>query len=115
SFLGVTLVPVLMTLLIRGKIAPEIKNPVNRFLIRAYQPLVNFVLRYRVFTLICALVILLLTIFPFSRLGSEFMPPLNEGTLLYMPTAVPGMPFTAPTTSLQIQAGQLKKFPEAAR
>jgi len=113
SFLGVTLVPVLMLLLIRGKITPEEKNPVNRFLIRAYQPFVNFVLRYRTFTLVAALVILLLTIFPFSRLGSEFMPPLNEGTLLYMPTAVPGMSITEATKILQIQDRQLKKIPEA--
>src|SRR5437868_13837308 len=70
SFLGVTLVPILMTLLIRGKITPEIKNPVNRFLIGVYQQLVNFVLRYRWFTLIAALVILVLTVFPYSRLGS---------------------------------------------
>ena len=113
SFLGVTLVPVLMLLLIRGKITPEIKNPVNRFLIAAYQPFVNFVLRYRAFTLVAALVILLLTIFPFSRLGSEFMPPLNEGTLLYMPTAVPGMSITEATKILQIQDRQLKRIPEA--
>src|SRR2546422_623645 len=113
SFLGLTLVPVLMVWLIRGKIVPEIKNPVNRFLIGAYQPFVNFVLRYRVFTLIAALVILLLTIFPYSRLGSEFMPPLNEGTLLYMPTAVPGMSITEATKILQIQDRQLKKIPEA--
>jgi copper/silver efflux system protein len=113
SFLGVTLVPVLMTLLIRGKIAPEIKNPVNRFLIDAYHPFVNFVLRYRAFTLIGAFVILLLTIFPFGRLGSEFMPPLNEGTLLYMPTAVPGMSIAEATKVLQIQDRQLKKLPEA--
>ncbi|HMF45967.1 MAG TPA: CusA/CzcA family heavy metal efflux RND transporter [Candidatus Udaeobacter sp.] len=113
SFLGVTLVPVLMVLLIRGKIAPEIKNPVNRFLIRAYQPCVNFVLRYRWFTLTCALVVLLLTVFPFKRLGSEFMPPLNEGTLLYMPTAVPGISITEATKILQIQDRQLKKIPEA--
>jgi copper/silver efflux system protein len=113
SFLGVTLVPVLMAMLIRGKILPEIKNPVNRVLIGAYQPLVNFVLRYRWFTLIAALVILVLTIFPYSRLGSEFMPPLNEGTLLYMPTAVPGMSITEATKILQIQDRQLKKIPEA--
>jgi Cu(I)/Ag(I) efflux system membrane protein CusA/SilA len=113
SFLGVTLVPVFMLLLIRGKITPEIKNPVNRFLIAAYQPFVNFVLRYRAFTLVAALVILLLTIFPFSRLGSEFMPPLNEGTLLYMPTAVPGMSITEATKILQIQDRQLKRIPEA--
>ncbi|PYL08243.1 MAG: CusA/CzcA family heavy metal efflux RND transporter [Verrucomicrobia bacterium] len=113
SFLGVTLVPVLMTLLIRGKITPEIKNPVNRFLIRAYQPVADFVLRYRWFTLGAALVVLLVTIFPYKRLGSEFMPPLNEGTLLYMPTAVPGMSITEATKILQIQDRQLKKIPEA--
>src|SRR5437879_2677025 len=113
SFLGLTLVPVLMLWLIRGKITPEIKNPVNRFLIGAYQPFVNFVLRYRAFTLIAALVILLLTIFPYSRLGSEFMPPLNEGTLLYMPTALPILSITEATKILQIQDRQLKKIPEA--
>src|SRR5438270_928581 len=109
----VAIVTLLMLWLIRGKITPEIKNPVNRFLIGAYQPFVNFVLRYRAFTLIAALVILLLTIFPYSRLGSEFMPPLNEGTLLYMPTAVPGMSITEATKILQIQDRQLKKIPEA--
>ncbi len=114
SFLGVTLVPVLMTLLIRGKITPEIKNPVNRFLIRGYRPFADFVLRYRWFTLGAALVILLITIFPFKKLGSEFMPPLNEGTLLYMPTAVPGISITEATKILQIQDRQLKKIPEVA-
>jgi len=102
-----------MTLLIRGKITPEEKNPVNRFLIRAYQPFANFVLRYRWFTLGCALIVFLITIFPYKRLGSEFMPPLNEGTLLYMPTAVPGMSITEATKILQIQDRQLKKIPEA--
>src|SRR5881296_3800628 len=75
ALLGVTLVPVLMLMWVRGKITPETKNPVNRFLIWAYQPFVNFVLRFRWFTLACALVILGLTIFPFARVGSEFMPP----------------------------------------
>jgi copper/silver efflux system protein len=114
ALLAITLVPVLMALLIRGKIAPEMKNPVNRFLIWAYQPLVNFVLRYRWFTIICALLLLLLTIFPFVRLGKEFMPPLNEGTLLFMPTAVPGMSITEATRILQIQDRKLKRFPEVA-
>src|SRR5256714_1894616 len=113
SLLGVTLVPVLMTLLIRGKITPENRKRVNQFLIWAYAPVINFVLRYRWFTLACAVVILALTIFPFTRLGSEFMPPLNEGTLLYMPTAVPGMSITEATKILQIQDRQLKKLPEA--
>src|SRR3989449_508579 len=82
ALLGVTLVPVLMVWLIRGKITPEIRNPVNRFLIWAYQPFVNFVLRFRWLTLLAAALLLALTIFPFKKLGSEFMPPLNEGTLL---------------------------------
>jgi Cu(I)/Ag(I) efflux system membrane protein CusA/SilA len=113
AFLGVTLVPVLMLLLIRGKITPEIKNPVNRILIWAYQPLVNFVLRYRLFTLACAALLFAFTIFPFKRLGSEFMPPLNEGTLLYMPTAIPGMSIAEAAKILQIQDRQLKEIPEA--
>src|SRR5712672_1532624 len=87
SFLGITLVPVLMLWLIRGKITPEAKNPVNRFLIWAYQPCVNFVLRHRKLTLAFAFAILAATAFPFLQLGKEFMPPLNEGDILYMPTA----------------------------
>ncbi len=112
ALLGVTLVPVLMTLLVRGKIRPEAKNPINRFLIWAYHPLVNFVLRFRWPTLIAAGVILLITIIPFKKLGSEFMPPLNEGTMLYMPTAVPGMSITESTKILQIQDRMLRKVPE---
>ena len=115
ALLGVTLVPVLMTLLIRGKIRPEAKNPINRFLIWAYRPMVNFVLRYRWPTLIAAAVILALTIIPFQKLGSEFMPPLNEGTILYMPTAVPGMSITEATKILQIQDRMLLKIPEVTR
>jgi Cu(I)/Ag(I) efflux system membrane protein CusA/SilA len=112
AMLAITLAPVLMTLLIGGKIAPETKNPLNRFLISLYEPALNFVLRFRWFVLLGALCLLLLTIFPFTRLGKEFMPPLNEGTLLYMPTAVPGMSITEATKILQIQDRQLKKFPE---
>jgi Cu(I)/Ag(I) efflux system membrane protein CusA/SilA len=112
AMLAITLAPVLMTLLIRGRIAPEVKNPINRFLISVYEPALNFVLRFRWFVLLGALLLLLLTIFPFARLGKEFMPPLNEGTLLYMPTAVPGMSITEATKILQIQDRQLKKFPE---
>jgi Cu(I)/Ag(I) efflux system membrane protein CusA/SilA len=115
ALLGVTLVPVLMTLLIRGKIRPEARNPINRFLIWAYRPLVNFVLRYRWPTLIAAAVILTITIIPFRKLGSEFMPPLNEGTMLYMPTAVPGMSITEATKILQIQDRMLLKVPEVTR
>ena len=115
SLLAVTLVPVLMVWLIRGKIAPETKNPINRLLIWAYQPLVNFVLRFRWLTLGLAIAILAVTYFPFSRLGKEFMPPLNEGTILYMPTAVPGMSINEATKILQIQDRMLRKFPEVER
>ncbi len=115
ALLGVTLVPVLMTLLIRGKITPEIRNPVNRLLIWIYQPLVNFVLHFRWLTLLTALILLGVTVIPFRRLGSEFMPPLNEGTLLYMPTAVPGMAVGEATRILQIQDRQLRKIPEVER
>src|SRR6201984_1090982 len=112
SILGIVLVPVLMAWLIRGKITPERQNPINRFLIWAYQPFVNLALRFRWLTLALALVILALTYIPFSRLGKEFMPPLNEGTLLYMPTAIPGMSVTEATKILQIQDRILRKFPE---
>ena len=112
SILGVILVPVLMTWLIRGKITPERRNPINRILIALYNPVANLVLRFRWVTLILALVVLALTYIPFSRLGKEFMPPLNEGTLLYMPTAVPGMSITEATKILQIQDRILRKFPE---
>lgn len=115
ALLGVTLVPVLMTLLIRGKITPEIRNPVNRFLIWVYRPLVGFVLRWRWPALIMALALLALTVIPVRQLGDEFMPPLNEGTLLYMPTAVPGMTVGEASRILQIQDRQLRQFPEVDR
>ena len=114
SFLGITLVPVLMLWLIRGKITPEAKNPVNRFLIWAYRPCVNFVLGHRKLTLALAFFILAATAFPFLQLGKEFMPPLNEGDILYMPTAVPGMSITEATQALQIQDRMLRKLPEVA-
>lgn len=115
SVLGITLVPVLMLFLIRGKITPEVRNPLNRFLIWAYQPLVNFVLRHRWLTLGTAVVALAATWFPYAKLGKEFMPPLNEGTILYMPTAVPGMSITEATKILQIQDRMLAKVPEVER
>src|SRR5213082_98880 len=112
SFLGLTLVPVLMVLLIRGKITPETKNPVNRFLIWIYQPFVHFVLRFRWLTLTAAIGILGVTVYPFQKLGKEFMPPLNEGTILFMPTAVPGMSIGEATKILQIQDRLLRQIAE---
>jgi Cu(I)/Ag(I) efflux system membrane protein CusA/SilA len=112
SLLGVTLVPVLMLLWIRGKITPEVRNPVNRFLIWAYQPFVNLVLRFRWLTLLIALALVGITIFPFLKLGNEFRPPLNEGDILYMPTAVAGISIDEATRILQIQDRMLRQFPE---
>jgi Cu(I)/Ag(I) efflux system membrane protein CusA/SilA len=112
ALLGVTLVPVLMIFFIRGKITPEVKNPINRFLIWAYQPFVHFVLRFRWLTLIMALIIMAVSVFPFRELGTEFMPPLNEGDILFMPTAVPGIAIGEATRVLQIQDRLLRQFPE---
>src|SRR5437867_3786774 len=142
ALLGVTLVPVLMLMAVRGKITPEIKNPINRFLIWAYQPFVNFVLRFRWFTLVVGALLvvwvffpwrLVVTerlqkwgapslaessakyvdpLFPYQSLGNEFMPPLNEGDILFMPTAVPGISIAEATKILQIQDRMLRQFPE---
>ncbi|RMG55022.1 MAG: efflux RND transporter permease subunit [Acidobacteria bacterium] len=114
SILSVTLVPVLMVLMIRGKIAPEHKNPISRFLIRVYNPIVHAVLRFRKTTLALAILILLATIPAFTRLGSEFMPPLYEGSLLYMPTGLPGMSITQAQQVLQLQDRIINQFPEVA-
>jgi Cu(I)/Ag(I) efflux system membrane protein CusA/SilA len=89
--LAVTLIPVLMGYLIRGRIPAEKSNPVNRWLIALYQPLLDRVLAFPKTTLVVALLILLATIYPATRIGGEFMPPLDEGDLLYMPSALPGL------------------------
>jgi Cu(I)/Ag(I) efflux system membrane protein CusA/SilA len=112
AVLGATLVPVLMLIFIRGRITPEAKNPINRFLIWVYRPFVNFVLRFRWLTLAAAVLVVVATVYPFRRLGNEFMPPLNEGDLLYMPTAVPGISIGEATKVLQIQDRLLRQFPE---
>jgi len=112
ALLAVTLTPVLMVMLVRGRITPEQKNPVNRLLIWLYQPVAHFVLRFRWLTLLLALGLMAATIIPLRRLGGEFMPPLNEGTLLFMPTAVPGMSINEATRILQIQDRLLRSIPE---
>ena len=88
ALLSVTPVPVLMLLFVRGRIIPEHKNPVNRFLIWVYRPIIQGVLRWKVMTIVVALVVLVVSILPARQLGSEFMPRLNEGTLLYMPASL---------------------------
>ena len=112
ALLSVTLVPVLMLLLIRGKIMPEENNPLNRVLIAAYRPLLEIVLRHKFSMLLMAICAMLFTLYPASRLGSEFMPALNEGTLLYMPTTLPGLSVTKAAELLQIQDRIIKSFPE---
>ncbi len=89
--LAVTLVPVLMGYFIRGRIRPETDNPLNRFLARGYQPLLEVVLRRPWITVTVALIVTVIGILPVSRIGSEFIPPLNEGDLMYMPTTYPGV------------------------
>ncbi len=89
--LAITVVPVLMGYLIRGRIRPEADNPLNRWLRRAYQPLLGMVLAHPVHTLVIALIVTLIGLWPLSRIGSEFIPPLDEGDLMYMPTTYPGL------------------------
>ncbi|UTA55623.1 efflux RND transporter permease subunit [Lysobacter soli] len=110
--LSVTLIPVLMGYLIRGRIRPESQNPINRFLIAGYRPVLDWVLRRPKLTLVLSGVLLLITAFPFSRVGSEFMPPLDEGTLLYMPTALPGLSADKARQLLQLSDRMIKTVPE---
>ncbi len=141
AFLSITIVPVLMGYLIRGRILPERKNPVNRFLIWAYRPMIDWVLRNKVKTIVVGGVVLFVTVFPFSstvlsrfsenprslsyralvnvdrlfpleKLGSEFMPPLYEGDLLYMPTTLPGISITKARELLQQTDKIIRTFPE---
>jgi Cu(I)/Ag(I) efflux system membrane protein CusA/SilA len=114
AFLSVTLVPVLMLLFIRGKIKPEAENPVNRFLIRIYRPIIAGVMNWKKTTIVAAVIAMVVTVVPASRLGSEFMPTLNEGTLFYMPTTLPGLSVTKAAELLQTQDKIIKSFPEVA-
>ena len=114
AFLSITLVPVLMLLFIRGKILPEAKNPVNRALIALYRPIIAAVMNWKKTTIAIALLALAVSLYPASRLGSEFMPTLNEGTLFYMPTTLPGLSVTKAAELLQTQNKIIKSFPEVA-
>ncbi len=112
ALLSLTIVPVLMGYFVRGKIIPERKNPINRFLIKIYQPIIHLVLRFKWATILVALLILIISIFPVEHIGSEFMPPLNEGDLLYMPTTDPGISITKAKELLQQIDKIIKSFPE---
>jgi len=110
--LAVTLIPVLMGYLIRGKIPDERRNPLNRGLIALYRPVLDKVLRFPKITLALALAVLLATLYPATRLGGEFMPPLDEGDLLYMPSALPGISAGKAAELLQQTNRLIKTVPE---
>jgi Cu(I)/Ag(I) efflux system membrane protein CusA/SilA len=110
--LAVTLIPVLMGYLIRGRIPEEQKNPLNRFLIALYRPLLEIVLHRPKLTLVAAGLIAAITVWPMSRLGGEFMPPLDEGDLLYMPSALPGIGAGKVAELLQQTDRLIKTVPE---
>jgi Cu(I)/Ag(I) efflux system membrane protein CusA/SilA len=110
--LAVTLVPVLMGYLVRGRVRDERDNPLNRGLIALYRPVLEAVLRWPKATLLLAAALLLTALLPLARLGSEFMPPMDEGTLLYMPTALPGLSAGKASQLLQLTDRMLKSVPE---
>ena len=112
AILAVTIVPVLIGYFVRGKIKKEHENPLTKILVKIYHPIVDFVMKRRWWVMASALVIVLITIIPFSKLGSEFMPPLNEGDLLYMPTTLPGISITKAREILQQTDKIIKTFPE---
>lgn len=115
SFLAITLTPVLMTLFIRGKIRPEEKNPISIILHKIYEPVAILALRFKKSVIVIAIIIMALTTYPFVKLGSEFMPPLYEGTLFYMPVTVPAASISEVSALLQLQNKILKKIPEVAQ
>jgi Cu(I)/Ag(I) efflux system membrane protein CusA/SilA len=112
SLLSVTVVPVAMGLFVRGRIHAEASNPISRGLMRVYRPVLDFVLRYRWPVIAGAVAVLVLAWIPFRRIGSEFMPPLDEGTLLFMPTTLPGISVARAHATLQVQDSILAAFPE---
>ena len=114
ALLSVTLVPALMVVFVRGRIIPEHRNPLNRFLIWIYRPVIRGVLKAKTLTILAAVVVLGVTIWPARQLGSEFMPSLDEGTLMYMPTTLPGLSVTKAAELLQVQDRIIKTFPEVA-
>ncbi|MBY0559782.1 efflux RND transporter permease subunit [Hyphomicrobium sp.] len=114
ALLSVTLVPALMVVFVRGRIIPEARNPINRALIAIYRPVINGVLKAKTLTIIVAGVVLATSAWPVTKVGSEFMPNLNEGTLLFMPTTLPGLSITKSAELLQMQDRIIKSFPEVA-
>ncbi|MFT4278969.1 MAG: CusA/CzcA family heavy metal efflux RND transporter [Rhodopseudomonas sp.] len=114
ALLSVTLVPALMVIFVRGRIVPEHRNIINRALIWIYRPVIRGVLRAKTLVIVLALVVLGVSIWPARQLGTEFMPALDEGTLLYMPTTLPGLSITKAAELLQMQDRIIRGFPEVA-
>ncbi|HSB45630.1 MAG TPA: CusA/CzcA family heavy metal efflux RND transporter [Nitrospira sp.] len=114
AVLAITLIPALLDFLVRGRIISEQRHPISRTLQRLYAPVLRFALQFRWAVVVGAVLLTLLTVPPFMRLGSEFMPPLYEGTILYMPTTLPGLPVTEAGRLLQIMDQKLRAFPEVA-
>jgi Cu(I)/Ag(I) efflux system membrane protein CusA/SilA len=114
ALLSVTLVPALMVTFVRGRIVAEHKNPINRFLIWIYRPIIKGAMRAKTLVIVLALAVLAGSIWPARQLGTEFMPNLNEGTLLYMPTTLPGISVTKASELMQMQDRIIRAFPEVA-
>ncbi|OYW55455.1 MAG: CusA/CzcA family heavy metal efflux RND transporter [Hyphomicrobium sp. 12-62-95] len=112
ALLSITVVPALMVLFVRGRIIPERRNPLNRFLIWLYRPIIRGVLKAKGLTIAVALLVLAGSVWPATKLGSEFMPSLNEGTIMYMPTTLPGLSITKSAELLQTQNRIIKTIPE---
>jgi Cu(I)/Ag(I) efflux system membrane protein CusA/SilA len=112
AILSITIIPILMGYFVRGKMLSEQANPLNRLMTRMYHPAVKYVLKFNWLVILAAVVVVGLTVIPFSKLGSEFMPPLWEGDLLYMPTTLPGISITKARELLQQTDKIIKSFPE---
>lgn len=112
AILAITIVPVLIGYFVRGKMRREEDNPITRFLTKIYHPVVDFVMKRRWWVIAAAVIIMIITYFPYKKLGSEFMPPLYEGDLLYMPTTLPGISITKAKELLQQTDKIIKTFPE---
>jgi len=114
AVLAITIIPVLMFYFVRGKILPERRNPLNRFFLWVYTPVIKFVLRFPKSVILLAVLCTVATVWPYSKLGSEFMPPLNEGDLLYMPTTTPGISITKAKELIQQTDKIIASHPQVA-
>ncbi|MHB9071943.1 MAG: efflux RND transporter permease subunit [Desulfobaccales bacterium] len=112
ALLAITVVPIMMIYFITGRIPKEERNPLNRLTMALYHPILAFVLRFRKIAIVLAVLLIVVTLYPASQLGTEFMPPLDEGDLLYMPTTMPGISYTAATALLQQTDRIIRTFPE---